>query len=308
MRIALVGPLRDGPWGGGNQFMKALRGELRRRRLYTEKKWSADVLIVNSHHFGFSTVLLALRRFLGLGLLIHRVDGPVALVRADDNYIKTDRKIWKFNSVFADGTVFQSQWSLATSRERGFIGSNPVAVIQNAVDPSFFFDVGRRIGPKVNVAITSWSSNVNKGFDLYSTLDREFDSKLFEITFVGNSPIEFERITMRPPMSSEQLGNFLRSQDVYLTASRDDTCSNALLEGIACGLFPVAIRSGGNPEIVGENGILFDPDQSISRVLIDARDRLLRGKPAKKTKSIQEVCDEYLDFIQKLKSRTEATH
>ena len=42
---------KNKPWGGGNQFLKALKKQLIKRKLLTTDINKANILIVNSHHF-----------------------------------------------------------------------------------------------------------------------------------------------------------------------------------------------------------------------------------------------------------------
>ena len=59
----------------------------------------------------------------------------------------------------------------------------------------------------------------------------------------------------------------LRQHDVYLTASEDDPCSNALVEALSCGLPAVYRRSGGHPELVKDGGVAFDRTEDIPTCL-----------------------------------------
>jgi hypothetical protein len=61
-------------------------------------------------------------------------------------------------------------------------------------------------------------------------LDRNLDFDTVQLTFAGQTRARFERIRVVGPLASEQLADLLREQDVYLAPSRDDPCSNALLE------------------------------------------------------------------------------
>ena len=54
---------------------------------------------------------------------------------------------------------------------------------------------------------------------------------------------------------------------MYIAASRDDPCSNALLEALACGLPAAYLESGGHPELVGEGGLPFREDEELGDVL-----------------------------------------
>jgi glycosyltransferase involved in cell wall biosynthesis len=89
----------------------------------------------------------------------------------------------------------------------------------------------------------------------------------------------------------------LRAHDVYLAASRDDPCSNALLEGLACGLPAAFLRSGGHPELVGDGGLGFDDAEELPAVLARLRDELEERRAAIQVPSLSEVADRYLDAL-----------
>ena len=42
---------RKSPWGGGNQFLKALKKYLKNQKVYTNKLSNADIIIFNSYPF-----------------------------------------------------------------------------------------------------------------------------------------------------------------------------------------------------------------------------------------------------------------
>ena len=111
MKIYIQWKFRDGPWGGGNQFLKALRKELIRTNCYTENPEESDVILFNSHHH--LDEIVKLRRIFQGKIFVHRVDGPMSY-RGEEGE-KIDRKIFKINQLVADGTVFQSEWSRSES-------------------------------------------------------------------------------------------------------------------------------------------------------------------------------------------------
>jgi len=74
-------PFKNGPWGGGNQFLKALREYFRKAGVYSESSKKADVILFNSHH-NFDEVFNIKKKYPNK-ILIHRVDGLV----------------WKFNAL-----------------------------------------------------------------------------------------------------------------------------------------------------------------------------------------------------------------
>jgi glycosyltransferase involved in cell wall biosynthesis len=282
------------PYGGGNQFLLALVDEFTRRGLAVETNrlsGGTPACLFNSFNFDFGR----LRRFAREGArMVHRVDGPIGVYRGFDD--GTDARIFHVNAELADATVFQSQWSLDKHRELGVELREPV-VIRNAVDPAIFHPPADREplnGRPLRVVSTSWSSNPRKGRDILQRLDREHDPARVRVTFVGNSGVAFERITSIGAVPSRQLAEILRAHDVYLATSRDDPCSNALLEGLACGLPAAYLRSGGHPELVGDAGIGYDDAAELADVFERLRDELDERREAIRVPGLADVADRYL--------------
>jgi glycosyltransferase involved in cell wall biosynthesis len=86
----------------------------------------------------------------------------------------------------------------------------------------------------------------------------------------------------------------LRDHDVYLATSRDDPCSNALLEALACGLPAAFLRSGGHPELVGDAGIGFDDASELPAVLAELRDDLDEHRARIHVPPLADVAERYL--------------
>jgi glycosyltransferase involved in cell wall biosynthesis len=284
------------PYGGGNQFLLALRRELERRGLSIEVNrvsGRTPACLYNSFNFDFSR----LRRFRRDGVrMVHRVDGPIGAYRGFDD--GTDRRIVEINGL-ADATILQSQYSFDKHRELGLTLRDPV-VIPNTVDPSIFHPPAARDpldGRRVRVIASSWSNNPRKGGEILVWLDRNLDFDTFELTFAGRTQQRFERIRVVDPLPSEPLAELLRAQDVYLAPSRDDPCSNALLEALACGLPAAYLRSGGHPELVGEAGIGFDDAEEVpaalSRLIAEHEQRRAKIRVA----ALRDVADRYLEVL-----------
>jgi glycosyltransferase involved in cell wall biosynthesis len=89
----------------------------------------------------------------------------------------------------------------------------------------------------------------------------------------------------------------LRAHDVYLAASRDDPCSNALLEGLACGLPAAFMRSGGHPELVGDGGVGFDDAEELPDVFGRLRRELSARRAAIRAPALADVADRYLEVL-----------
>lgn len=293
---------QEGPYGGSNQFAKALRDHLKAQNLLTTQADDAEVILFLSH--ANIAEVISLKRSFPDKIFVHRIDGPVWLHSGGSNY--RDQLTYWANKNIADATVFQSDWSRNENYKLGFPKSPAEKVIKNAALPQFFNRLGKRAfnpARKTKVIITSWSCNRAKGYEVYSWLDRHLDFSKFELTFVGNSPVSFQNIQQIAPLPPEELALFLKEHDIYLTASEKDACSNALIEGLSCGLPAVAKNDGGHPEIVKGGGELFDvPDQipSLFEKLVDAY-----GQYQSKIElpTMEETGQHYIEFVTNICNR-----
>lgn len=255
------------PNGGGNQFLKALWGEFERSGWRVEgNRVSRRTRACLFNAFNFDEERLRQLKRAGCRM-VHRVDGPVGVYRSIDEGV--DQHVWALNQEFADSTVFQSAYSMNKHHELGLVFKEPV-VIHNAVDPAIFHSRGRQEFSgkrKIRLFSMSWSDNPNKGADVYRWLEDALDWNCYDYTFVGRSPITFERIKMVPPMASEAIAELMRKQDVFITASRHESCSNALIEALSCGLPAIFLKSGSNEEVVGAGGVGFEIKEELPECL-----------------------------------------
>lgn len=285
------------PSGGGHQFVHALSRELERKGLTLEANRISSgtrICLFNSFNFDASR----LRRFARQDVrMVHRVDGPIGVYRGFDD--GTDKHIIDLNRAFADATVVQSRYSLEKHAELGLELRSPV-LIPNAPDPEIFHPPAIQTAPagrRLRVIATSWSDNPRKGADVLEWLDRHLDEDELEVTFAGRTETKFERIRVVGPLASQELAELLQAQDVYLAASRDDPSSNALLEGLACGLPAVFLRSGGHPELVGEGGLGFDDSEELPEVFAQLRRELELRRAAIRVPALADVAERYLEVL-----------
>jgi len=290
------------PYGGGNQFMIALRKGLQQRGVRVLENCidsSIDAYVLNSVHFDVD-------RFRRLGErqpvpIVHRIDGPIHRIRGRDREL--DDLCYALNRQFAAATVLQSHW---TYREISSSGYEPVApvVIHNGVDPDIFFpqrDPAPRVPRrKLRLIGTSWSDNPNKGGEFYRWLEEHLDQDQYEFTFVGRTSVPLKRATTIEPVPSEELAKILRQQDIYVTASVNDPCSNALIEALSCGLPALYRADGGHPELVGTGGLPFQGEHDalaqLERLVddLDVYRRLLHPP------RLDTAVDAYLELLQEV--------
>lgn len=285
------------PTGGGHQFLRAFWRQAEFHGLRVENNRlsrTTRACLFNSFNFSEKRLLRTRRASV---LYVHRVDGPIDVYRGRNDGV--DKGIFLVNQRFAEKTIFQSHYSLDKHRELGMEFKNPV-VIMNAADPDIFHTRGRdgfSRNRKIRLIASSWSDNINKGAPVYQWLDEHLDWERFEMTFVGRSPVVFRNIHMVPAVDSYHMAKLFRGHDIYVTASKNDPCSNSLIEALTCGLPALHLQSGGHPEIVKQAGAGFESAEQIPALL----ERLVDGYETYQTSisvpSIEEVSKEYLKVL-----------
>jgi glycosyltransferase involved in cell wall biosynthesis len=294
--FALWNDFKPPPYGGGNQFMIALEGALRRKGMHTVRNSGAgaDAHVIQSIWFDRDR----LRREREPGaVVLHRIDGPIELYRGDDT--RSDALCYEINRELADITIMQSGWSMRKTYDLGYRPFRPV-LMWTSSDPQIFNRAGRvpfDRNRKVRLISTSWSDNPRKGRATYEWLDRHLDWSRYEYTFVGRGAGEFAHIRAEAPVDSETLAGLLKQHDIYVTASQNDPCSNALVEALCCGLPAVYRHDGGHPELVEFGGIGFRAPEEIPGAL----ERLVGAYEAFQQSiwvdGIDELAQKYIDCV-----------
>jgi len=297
MKIHILSDFKDGPWGGGNQFLKALKSQFVKHGCYADDPKQAEVILFNSHH-KLKNVIKLKRKYSEL-FFIHRVDGPMSYRGKSGK--KLDKHIFRINSLIADGTVFQSEWSRQESYRKGMKKNNFETVIHNAPDPEIFFPPPKmepiRDKRKIKLIATSWSNNPNKGFDIYHYLAENLDFEKYEMTFVGQIDKPFSNINIIEPLPSSELAEQLRNHDIFIFASKTEACSNSLLEAIHCGLSVVVRNTSSNPEILFNRGEVFNGKKDILKKIDYVAGKINNyNKMLEAHNGIKEVGQLYNDF------------
>ena len=141
---------------------------------------------------------------------------------------------------------------------------------------------------------SSWSVNPRKGAETFAWLDRHLDRDRYELTYLGQPPAPFEWIRRSARSARRGRRRALRGSDVYVAASRDDPCSNALLRRSRAASRPRTWRAAATPSLVGSGG------------LRSARTRSSRGaRPARRGPTASagdrgpspSVADRYLEVL-----------
>ena len=295
---------KEGPWGGGNQFLQSLRAELRARGRYAETIGDAQVVLINSFQI---EQFRRLREVFVAKLIdknvavLHRLDGPFQLVRGPG--AREDRHVFRINHFVADGTIFQSQWSMLNNIELGLEEPEHFIVALNATDkPAKVGEAGLRLDEvspgRIKIVTTSWSSNANKGHQDLNWLAENLDPDRFSITLIGNTTLSNPRISRIPPLPRAELMDELRQYDIFLFPARNEPCSNALTEALAVGLPAIYFKGGANSEIVKGGGLPYERVEDIPSLLSEVVSRRHHFRNEIVLEDISEVASRYLRFAE----------
>ncbi len=299
MTINIFININPEPYGGGNQFLKALRDYFIEINIYEKNPELADVILFNSHH-QFKELIKFKKKY-PEKIFIHRIDGPVSLIRKNDKH--TDFLIYKINNLIADASIFQSRWSKKENIKNGMENKKFETIILNAPNSSIFNTKDKKKfdpSEKTKIIATSWSHNMIKGFETYKWLDKNLDFSKYEMTFCGNSPLEFENINYIKPLPSNELAIILKQHDIYITASQKDPCSNSLIEALHCGLPAIGLNDGGHPEIIRNAGLIFNRKEEIPELLKEIKNNYDNFHENINLPKMENIGKKYFNFIEQV--------
>ncbi len=251
-------PIGDRAEGGLYTFLRYWRRFLADRGAVVSEDLGGDydVLFVNSFVVPCAEVLAAKRRLPGLRVM-HRVDGSA---RDYGRTPEDDARQARVN-MLADVTVYQSAYGRYATRRKFRVLCQDGPVIHNPVDTRMFCPAGERtaLPGARRVGHVTFSTNPRKGAaDLFAVARANPD-----LTFVAAGRYEdapaLPNLVTVGVVAHERLPALLRGCHALAFFAENETCSNVLAEGLACGL-PVLFRdSGGNGELVGPCGAAVSP-------------------------------------------------
>ena len=279
-------------YGGGFKFLEFLKYNLKKKKLLENNILKAKIILINSHHNFIKIVFY--KFFFPKKIFIHRVDGPISLYT--EKYDIRDYFVNLINRYVSDATIYQSLWSYKKNFKLNYNVNKIRKIIYNSADSRFFFNKKLKKKNK-SIIISSFSSNDNKGFKYYRYLDQNLNFNKYSVTFVGNTNEKFKNIKIIKVQSSENLGNLLNKHSIYLTASKNDPCSNSLLEALQCKLPALVLNSGGHPELLKDRGYIFNNKKEMLNKIDILFDNYQKIKKKFNKNEIKTYFD-YINFIE----------
>ncbi len=327
INIGILYETTSQPWGGVNSFFRNFKkySEVDKRVKISNKFSEADVILTVGHYSGPGVIMkkwqlknisrgLSLNNFLGRIIgrgdkkLTFRLDGLRRVYAPEAS--KSDDLLIE-NLKLADSAVFQSAFSKNSFLNENILFPEKHSIILNGADTDNFHpDKSSEFKSKyLRIVSNSWSSNLNKGFACIAEFSK---IEKVRISHIGNWPedIPSEQVRLLGIMDQEKIGDILREADFLLFPSKNEACSNVVIEALASGLPVLYHNSGGNSEIC--QGIRFglplpkniqDPvelNQLIEQAISRHRSLRLEILNNVETFSFRECYEKYINHFEEL--------
>lgn len=283
----------DKPWGGANNFIRALREELSAKgcfeftRLIDE---DFDVLFMNQlgtgpGGLGESISLGQVKALVGKPSTARRRKLVVRAVNLNWHAFPIGPRNftvgwWRDRQTvallnLADVAIFQSAYQREFFEQAGYRGGNDI-VIHNGAAESFWVEQPAHppLDGNLRFVSSTASPRASKGHDLIARLSM-VDG--VEVNHLGNWPDDGTdpgRVRLLGMQASEQMITAMSSSHYFLHSAVKDPCPNAVFEAVCAGL-PVVYHPGpgSSREIVGDCGIAIDESDLVETV-VQARRQL----------------------------------
>jgi len=247
----------EGPWGGGNHFVRSFYDVGMRQGHEIVSNFCPDldaILMVDPRYddLGISiNEIVQYKAYKPSTFILHRInecDSRKGTNDVDGLLRECSRQ--------SGASIFVSNWMKEYHLERGWKCGNNY-VIHNGADLNHFHPREKLKNNKINIVTHHWSNNVLKGFDIYEAID-EFVGQNgdFTFTYIGRCRNTFKNTKVVPPLFGAALGEELSKYDIYISGSRFDPGPNHILESLACGIPTYVFKDGGGcVEFAGEDHV-----------------------------------------------------
>jgi glycosyltransferase involved in cell wall biosynthesis len=225
-----------------------------------------------------------------------------------------------------DHIIFQSNWSKEIICKTLNITPKNYRVIYNATDTEVFRPASllRKNNRYISIICTGSlrrKFRIQIPFEILKRL--RIKSKLvfigntdneceIELTKISDSPFA-DRIIHIPHISNQELIKYLQASDIFLHPVQGDSCPNAVIEALSCGLPVVCGSWGGQAELVGEGGIVVQNIQkwdygenfiqgcseAIEKIVSELEEYKIQArKRAEKMFNLERFYNEYYEVMQ----------
>ena len=319
MKVSIGMNLQSGPWGGGNQFGRALVDYLQYKKVEVSFDLSSpnlDLILLAEPRknltisaFTDREIFQYITQMNPQAIVVHRVN------ECDERKGTkgVNRRLMRA-SLCSDHTVFVSTWLKELLFNQG-MAPKSFNIILNGTDRKIFHAQGYQRWNRTNtlkLVTHHWGASWLKGFDIYEHVDGLLGSgqykEMLEFTYIGQLPegFKFHNATYVEPKYGPELAALIREHHVYLTAACNEPGSNHQNEGANCGL-PLLYRDSGSlPEYCAGFGISFARENFEDKLLeiMDKYDSFV-DQMKDYPHTTERMCSQYYDLFVDLIDRRE---
>lgn len=278
MKVSIGSKIIEGPWGGGNLFVKNMSDFLIRNGhevIYDLSEANIDLILLtdprsrkeSSSTFNHIEILNYKKKVNKDVVVVQRINECDE--RKGTNNIN---QLYLNASEAADHVIFVSSWLRDIYLNLGMKPSKSSVVLAGANKNIFNRDNKELWDGKSKLKFVThhWSNHENKGFDIYKQLDNLMDDKRWkdkiDFTYIGNmnDKFEFKNSNIHEPLDGQNLASLIKQHHVYITASINEPSGNHHIEAAQCGLPVIYRNSGGIPEYCKNYGVELNENIEIT--------------------------------------------
>lgn len=201
--------------------------------------------------------------------------------------------------------VTPSIW-LMEQAKKSFLQSKPIRVINNGISLDVFKSTESNIRKDYKCenkilllgVAAEWSNR--KGIDVFWKLAQKLDEN-YQIVLIGkigeeNKKCKDKIIYLSRTNNAQELAKWYSAADLYINPTREENYPTVNLESIACGTPVITYRTGGSPEMVGNDcgiAVEYDNFEVLYQAIINVTDM---GKMKKNCLKKREEFDRYKKY------------
>ncbi|MFA6159988.1 MAG: glycosyltransferase [Parcubacteria group bacterium] len=319
----------NNPWGGANNFIRALYDEMRTRSdfdVHHNINLESDIIFFSQLSCGPENVSAGSKKRYRLSdikkikskskakLVVRAVNlninsHPPKNLSSIFTYIKTG--LWLDIETIglvnlADFVIFQSEFQKEFFKKWGYKGKNNTVIHNGA--PLIFKNNNFSV-KEVNDSLKLVSNSNHKTFKRHEIIAEMSLLDGVSITHMGNwsDKIKNHRVDIRGTLTHEEIVDIYKNSDYLLHPAINDPCPNSVVEALHFGL-PVIYnnKKGSSQELVRGNGVPID-ENNLEKTIQLARENIIFLKQRllgdREYYSIKRAVSMYVEVFNKLKNR-----